>query len=84
MYKRIELDPKIILVPGRPGTRSENQINIIVPSLHKETFRRSISYQGPMIWNSLPLYVKASNNIASFKRNQKKFLYDSFCQDGFV
>lgn len=84
MYKRLELDAGLFAVPGRPGTRSETQRNMVIPSPCTESFKRSISYLGPMLWNTLPMQVKMSNNFATFKRNLKRFLYETFCQDGFV
>lgn len=31
-----------------------------------ETFKRSIAYQGPVVWNTLPLHIKSSNNYVNF------------------
>lgn len=84
MYKRLELDPSLMVAPGRHCTRSQAQPNMAVPIPIKESFKCSMSFLGPTLWNSLPMHVKMSNNLAIFKRNLKRFLYDTFCQDGFV
>lgn len=84
MYKRIESDPTIVSVPRREGTRSQHHLNIVVPTPYKESFKRTVSYSGPTMWNNLPNSIKTCNNLAEFKRKLKKYLYDSFCQDGFV
>jgi hypothetical protein len=41
---------------------------------------RSISIGGPRIWNSLPLAIRSTQSLASFKRQLKTFLFSaSFC-----
>lgn len=68
MFKRIVNDPSVIIVPTRSGTRYENHINLLVAAPNKESFKRSINfiYVGPTLWNNLPNYIKANNNLAEF------------------
>lgn len=84
MFKRICIDPNIVLIPGRSGTRSQSYVNLRLLNPKNETFKRSITYSGPLLWNKLPNYIKSSNNLAEFKRKHKRYLSDNFCQDGFV
>ena len=41
--------------------------DLIVPRPKSETLRKSFSYQGSVLWNTLPLHVREAENITSFK-----------------
>ena len=46
--------------------------NIAIPSFQRLVVcERSLSFDGPKLWNSLPEDIKNCNSIASFKRNLK-------------
>ena len=40
--------------------------------------RRSFSYAAPRYWNALPLEIRSANNISSFKKLTKTFLFNHF------
>ena len=46
--------------------RSSTSINYIPPKPNKEIFKRSISYSGPLIWNSLPAEIRQAESMSSF------------------
>ena len=46
--------------------RSSTTSNYIPPKPNKEIFKRSMSYSGPLIWNSLPVEIRQAESISSF------------------
>ena len=46
--------------------RSSTTNNYIPPKPNKEIFKRSISYSGPLIWNSLPVEIRQADSINTF------------------
>ena len=46
--------------------RSSTKSNYIPPKLNKEIFEWSMSYSGPLIWNSLPVEIRQAESISSF------------------
>ena len=55
-------------------TRSSCSNNIALPQVKTEFFKRTISYTGPALWNSLPVDLRNSTSVDVFKRNFKCFL----------
>ena len=55
--------------------------DLIVPRPKSETLRKSFSYQGSVLWNTLQLYIREAENITSFKFLLKRHLlsYRSLC-----
>ena len=51
--------------------RSHDQYNILVPKPTTEVYKKSFSYMGPTIWNTLPPQVKFSTSLNLFKNNYK-------------
>ena len=54
------------------GTRGSD-MDLYLPTLHKETYRNSFVYMGGKLWNELPEFVQNSRNIESFKRNYRMY-----------
>ena len=48
-------------------TRSVNDTNVFVPYAHLESFKNSFTHRGPIVWNSLPDYIKTCRTLHSFK-----------------
>ena len=42
---------------------------------HEKVNHRSFSYQGPVVWNSLPTDLKLSSSLSSFKSKLKTLLF---------
>ena len=60
-----------IYQPSR-SLRSSNDRLLRVPCWKLKSFRyRSFSYQGPVVWNSLPTDLKLSSSLSSFKSRLK-------------
>ena len=58
--------------------RSSSKNQLIIPSKNLKTFgERSFSYAAPVVWNSLPEYVKASTSLNIFKKRLKTHLFTS-------
>ena len=61
-------------IPARQ-LRSSTQFLLKVPTSNLKTYGdRAFSVCAPKLWNSLPLNVKLSSGIASFKSNLKTYL----------
>ena len=39
-------------------------------------FKRSLAYNGPTIWNALPITIKTSSTIMQFKREYKNVFFN--------
>ena len=55
-------------------TRSVNDNNVFVPYAHLESFENSFTHMGPIVWNSLPDYIKMCRTLHSFKAKMKLFI----------
>ena len=58
------------------NTRFAN--NYHLPKSHTSFFQRSIIYNGPQLWNSLPRAIRDSMSVNVFKHRYKSFLLNSY------
>ena len=50
-----------------------------LPSFHRLTqSQRSLSFQGPLIWNQIPLQIRNSSSLKVFKRDFKKYMLETY------
>lgn len=69
------IDLLIPYCPSRP-LRSTNLCLLTVPDCRLATRGdRSFAVRAPKLWNSLPLNIKSSPSVSSFKTNLKTYLY---------
>jgi hypothetical protein len=54
-------------------TRNLNVNNVHVPFVNTECVKGAFSYQGPLVWNLLPDYLKEYSDLCSFKSQVKRF-----------
>jgi len=47
--------------------RSHSEHHLHTPKPNLELFRKSLSYSGPQIWNKIPLHIRNSSSLHSFK-----------------
>ena len=68
-----------LLTPYQPhrSLRSVSQNLLTVPCCNSIFGQRSFSYSAPRIWNGLPLAVRQSPSLDSFKRNLKTYYFAS-------
>ena len=59
----------------RQSLRSSCQHNLAVPRSFSKCGDRSFSVCGPSLWNSLPLDIKNSPSVATFKKSLKTHLF---------
>ena len=52
-------------------TRSGENMDLYVPRVIKDNYKRSFSYMATNLWNQLPTDVKESATLDSFKQNYK-------------
>ena len=66
--------------PRRLRSSSSNtKCKLLVPYVKKKTFaERSISIGGPRLWNTLPENVRTNDNLLSFSKEIKTFLYTKY------
>ena len=63
-------------VPRR-DLRSADGMLLTKPKMLTSIGERAISYQGPLLWNGLPDYIKQANSIDNFKKKLKTFYFRS-------
>jgi len=54
--------------------RSENNRLLANPSVYTSTGRRAFNYAAPQIWNAIPLNIRNSPSVGSFKCTLETFL----------
>ena len=55
--------------------RSSSQCLLDIPNIRSENGRRSFSFAAPTIWNSLPLALRSSTCLTSFRSSLKTLLF---------
>jgi hypothetical protein len=58
--------------------RSSNTSLLSIPLMKSCSGRRSFSYSAPSLWNSLPLHVRLSPTLLSFRASLKTHLYPCY------
>ena len=58
------------------NTRSTNTLDVIVPTVNNNVFKKSLAYNGARVWNALPDFVRRANNIPHFKNLYKNFYFE--------
>ena len=59
--------------------RSQNAHLLTVPSFNLQTFgKKSFSVAAPLLWNSLPLSLRKSDSLATFKKHLKTHLFQKY------
>lgn len=83
-FKKIRESPEMLSEPVRQGNRSccKRMIKLSFPRTNK--FKFSMSYAGQHFWNSLPEKMRLRNYYPSFKKDLNKYMYEKYCEDGFV
>ena len=76
------LMPSTLWAPAQPSIRKEKKLDYLChmspfhwPFRCKSCGQRSFSYQAPVIWNQLPVSVRHSTSVSSFKSSLKTFLF---------
>ena len=62
-------------VNGR-NLRSYDNMTLHQPIPNYEICKRSLAYNGPTIWNALPITIKTSSTIIQFKREYKNVFFN--------
>ena len=55
-------------------TRNVSYNNLALPSLSTSLYKRSFSYNRALLWNSLPLYIRNSSSLNTFKSMLSHYL----------
>ena len=58
--------------------RSSHKQLLTVPACHTSIASRAFSVSAPVLWNSIDIDLKQSDSVASFKRNIKTRLFESY------
>lgn len=84
MFKKIRKTPEILTEHVRKGNRSSYKRMNHLQKPRTNRFRNSLSYAEFLVWNNLPVGMRMENDYNSFRCILKKYMYDQFCEDGFV
>ena len=60
------------------NTRSVNYNNVHVPFPRKTIFKSSFVYNGSVLWNNMPNFLKECSTILSFKKFLKEYIFSTF------
>ena len=53
--------------------------NLAPPLFHRlTTCQHAVSFRGPQLWNSLPLYLRSIETLPLFKKNLKAYLLSHY------
>ena len=87
VYKMLNgLCPPIIELNFKEG-RSGELLLLETPTFKTKYGKRLFAYNGPRLWNAIPLGIKISDNAEVFKKQLKTFLfsdYDNFIKNAYV
>ena len=73
---RRDMQPQYLSQLLTPCSSRYGSLNYIIPRANMDLFKRSFSFSGPSVWNSLPASAKSINSLSSFKAAvQKYFLH---------
>ena len=73
------LSSRLDIYQPSQSLRSSNDRFLRVPRWKLKSFGyRSFSYQGPVVWNSLPTDLKLSSSLSSFKSRLKTLLFTKY------
>lgn len=75
MNKNVPLHSSVLIKP-RGHTRQAEQLNLNLPIVHNVYGRRTVSFVGAKIWNSIPTLIKCLPNMTQSLR--KLFLSGSY------
>ena len=62
-------------VKSDKNLRSNNKFLLSVPRINSVLGQRAFSYAAPSLWNSLPLEIRSSNSLSSFRSKLKTYLF---------
>ena len=57
-----------------PYRLRNNENTIFVPKPHTDYLKRSLSYDGAVLWNSLPTELRSAQSLSAFKRGLECWL----------
>lgn len=70
--------PSVNTLSGRRSLRSASRNDLLVPRSLSATYgQKSFFVVGPKIWNSLPLVLRLTPTLASFKSQLKTYLFNN-------
>ena len=67
------LNDMLVLCINERDLRSNEDLNAVVPRCHTLWAERNFAYRAPIYWNGLPIVLKQSQSLESFKSNIKKY-----------
>ena len=56
------------------GTRNSYNKHLNIPKPRTEQYKHSLLYNGPILWNSIPLFIRNSDNLDFFKAKLKSYI----------
>ena len=75
MYKN-KIDSQRLLPTHTHNTRQRQ--NLSLPTHRLTKFQHSMTYQGPVVWNSIPNYIQDSPSLNIFKKHLKTHILDNY------
>ena len=70
---------ELIALYERPKQlRQRDPLSLKVPATKKLVGKQSFEFAAALVWNDIPFIVRQSDNLVSFKRNLKTYLFNEF------
>ena len=70
-----------LYVPTRALRSSADNRRLVVPLARTALVAKSFSIAAPTLWNNLPLHIRSSDTLSSFKSSLKTFLFSKAYDD---
>ena len=65
---------RLVLRSQLSSYSTRNQLDLDIPRLNLEFSKNNFFYSGVKTWNDIPLQIRTSSTITTFKRKLKEFL----------
>ena len=57
------------------NTRSTTTLNVLVPTVNRNVFKKSFAYNGAITWNAIPDFIRRAEDLPTFKVLYKRFYF---------
>ena len=59
------------------STRSTDTLDVMVPTVKRNVFKKSFEYNGAVVWNSIPDFIRRSKDLISFKVQYRSHYFNN-------
>ena len=78
MYKLLQTNDATLTLQAEHNYPTRSHANLRTPLHNTTLFQHSMSYSGPLVWNSIPKEIKSLNTLRSFKKHLKSYIINKY------